>query len=206
MDNEIEEWRFGGTPHQLGAVISTLAEIRTDIVFKVSPKSDGRVRIDFTRQIDFTEPRDRITVQGWAIVQSLPSQNSMVRLFALNPHKPWLYLLPVWDAVVTELKRQGWTIEKVIPEATLLGDKTVIKQPKLGNQLYELADALEDHFDKSELKDLCFKLDVEYENLAGDTKRDKARELVLQLNRKGRIEELKRLCQQKRPNFAEKFS
>lgn len=75
MANVIEEGKFGGTPNQLAAVVSTLAEIRTDIVFKVSPKSDGRVRIDFTRQVDLTEPRGRIIAKG-TLAPKLPNAST----------------------------------------------------------------------------------------------------------------------------------
>lgn len=41
-----------------------------------------------------------------------------------------------------------------------------------------------------ELKTLCFKLFVDFDNLGGDTKSAKARELILNLERSGRMEEL----------------
>ncbi|MCB9419671.1 MAG: hypothetical protein H6667_07695 [Ardenticatenaceae bacterium] len=71
--------------------------------------------------------------------------------------------------------------------------------------LVNLADALEKHFSKNELDDLCFRLGVDDENVPGDTKRDKARGLVKYLDRRGRIEELIKLCQQERPELKEKF-
>ena len=44
--------------------------------------------------------------------------------------------------------------------------------------LVELRSSIEAHFNKSELEDLAFRLDIKYDNLRGETLRDKARELV----------------------------
>ena len=44
---------------------------------------------------------------------------------------------------------------------------------------------LVDHFNESELKDLCFQLQIDYENLAGSAKPDKARELIAYFDRRG---------------------
>jgi len=46
------------------------------------------------------------------------------------------------------------------------------------------------HYTLDEMKTLCFKLFVDYDNLGGDTKSAKARELILHLERGGRIEDL----------------
>jgi hypothetical protein len=55
------------------------------------------------------------------------------------------------------------------------------------------------HFDLSELKTLCFELNIDYEAIAGETKPDKSRELVKFAYRTGRIPELLEQCQQSRP-------
>ncbi len=46
------------------------------------------------------------------------------------------------------------------------------------------------HYTLDEMKTLCFKLFIDYDNLGGDTKSAKARELILYLERGGRIEDL----------------
>lgn len=56
------------------------------------------------------------------------------------------------------------------------------------------------HFGEDDLKTLCFDLDVDYENLAGETKSSKARELILELERQGRLPELVERCKRARPN------
>ena len=63
-----------------------------------------------------------------------------------------------------------------------------------------LRQLLTDYFNETELRNLCFDLDVEYENLSGPTKADKARELVSLLKRSDRIPELLKRCSKLRPN------
>jgi hypothetical protein len=47
------------------------------------------------------------------------------------------------------------------------------------------------HFDLSELQDLCFNLSIDFDNLNGENKRDKAREAVAYCQRYDLIPELK---------------
>ena len=59
---------------------------------------------------------------------------------------------------------------------------------------------LKANFNDSELRDICFELQIDYENLAGTNKADKARELMLYLDRRDRLLEILKICQQLRPN------
>jgi hypothetical protein len=65
--------------------------------------------------------------------------------------------------------------------------------------LVDLHDELEVHFDEGELKDLCFRLGVDYENLAGACKKDKVRELVKHCDRMGTMADLLEKCRVLRP-------
>ena len=56
--------------------------------------------------------------------------------------------------------------------------------------LIQLRQILDEHFDENELKTLCFDLDVDYDNLPGEGKASKVRELITYLRRRGRIFEL----------------
>jgi len=56
-------------------------------------------------------------------------------------------------------------------------------------------------FDESELRTLCFELDIDYESLLGEGTADKARELVSDLGRKGCLNELIRLGKEVRPDI-----
>ena len=68
--------------------------------------------------------------------------------------------------------------------------------------LPELRDQIETHFNKSELQDLCFDLDIRYDNIPGDALKDKARELVDYCKRSDRLPELVGRCHELRPRVA----
>jgi hypothetical protein len=54
-------------------------------------------------------------------------------------------------------------------------------------------------FSESELRDLCFDLGIDFEELPGETKSDKARELIAYCLRRGLVFELLTQCAQLRP-------
>jgi hypothetical protein len=64
----------------------------------------------------------------------------------------------------------------------------------------QLRQLLSRHFDESELQTLCFDLGVDYDNLPGDGKAEKARELIEYLERRGRIQELIDVGKKLRPD------
>lgn len=55
------------------------------------------------------------------------------------------------------------------------------------------------HFSESDLRHLCFILKVDYENLPGQTRRGKARELILYFEKHERLSELVAACRRERP-------
>ncbi len=62
--------------------------------------------------------------------------------------------------------------------------------PKNELNLPEILERLDWQLNERELRELCFKLRVDYENLASGGKKDKARELIDFLERRGRVDEL----------------
>lgn len=66
--------------------------------------------------------------------------------------------------------------------------------------LINLQKQLVEHFDLSEMQQLCFDLGIDYEELAGETKTDKTRELVKLGYRIGRISDIVKRCAELRPN------
>ena len=58
-------------------------------------------------------------------------------------------------------------------------------------------------FDQAELKDIAFDLDVEYDDLPGETHRDKVRELTAYLDRHGRVADLVAYLRVHRPELAD---
>jgi len=67
-------------------------------------------------------------------------------------------------------------------------------------QLVALADQISRYFDLEETRDLCFRLGNEYDDLRGEGKRGRVRELVRALERNGRLPELLPLLQKLRPS------
>jgi hypothetical protein len=65
--------------------------------------------------------------------------------------------------------------------------------------LYEL---LIRYFDEEELRTVCFKLEVEYDNLRGEGSQAKARELIKYLDRRDRISDLVEICERERSNVS----
>jgi formylglycine-generating enzyme required for sulfatase activity len=57
-------------------------------------------------------------------------------------------------------------------------------------------------FDAEELRTLCFDLKVDYDDLRGEGRAGKARELVAYFERRGRISEFVAYCRRVRPNFS----
>ncbi|HRQ42572.1 MAG TPA: hypothetical protein PLD25_32045 [Chloroflexota bacterium] len=64
----------------------------------------------------------------------------------------------------------------------------------------KLRQILNDYFNESELQNLAFDLGVDYENLPGKSKGDKAREIIAFLERRGRLSDLIQTCCRLRPN------
>ncbi len=63
----------------------------------------------------------------------------------------------------------------------------------------DLRSLIADSFNKSELRSLCFDLDINFENLQGETLEDKSRELITYCKRQGRLEDLISRCRELRP-------
>ena len=66
----------------------------------------------------------------------------------------------------------------------------------------KLLEILRTYFDDSELRDVCFLLDVDYDLLPGRSKGEKARELITYLERRQKITELIAICKQLRPDLS----
>lgn len=66
----------------------------------------------------------------------------------------------------------------------------------------DLRQTLVDSFNESELRDIAFDLGIDYEIISGLSKRDKARELIVHVQRHGRLRELIDMIVYLRPNLA----
>ena len=68
--------------------------------------------------------------------------------------------------------------------------------------LINLRRILTERFDDGELRTLCFDLGIEYDNLSGPGKADKARELVVYSERHGLISKLVSVAQEQRRDIS----
>lgn len=64
----------------------------------------------------------------------------------------------------------------------------------------ELQDVLIEFFNEEDLKNLAFDMGIDYESLPADGKQGKARELIVQTQRDGRLWMLLAECEKARPN------
>jgi hypothetical protein len=64
----------------------------------------------------------------------------------------------------------------------------------------KLAEIIKTYFDDNELRDLCFQVHVDYEELKGQRKSDKVRELITFLHRRGQGDELIETIRRLRPH------
>jgi len=85
-------------------------------------------------------------------------------------------------------------IEDQVKEAERVGGL----EPKHRTRLLQV---LSDRFDEGDLRTLCFTLEIDYEILPGQGKRDKARELIQYLERRERISDLVEAGKQLRPDI-----
>lgn len=67
--------------------------------------------------------------------------------------------------------------------------------------LAKLLQYLDDYFDLEDLKTLCFKLGVDYDDLGGEGQIGKARELIRYLQKRGRLDTLVAAMAQERPHL-----
>jgi hypothetical protein len=65
-----------------------------------------------------------------------------------------------------------------------------------------LRQILAERFDEGELRTLCFDLGIEYDDLPGKGRADKARELVAYLERRDRIPDLIEIGERIRPDVS----
>lgn len=64
----------------------------------------------------------------------------------------------------------------------------------------KLSDQISEYFNAEELADLCYRLNIQYDNLAGSTVSAKARELTDYCRRHGRTDKLVATCRELRPH------
>jgi hypothetical protein len=64
----------------------------------------------------------------------------------------------------------------------------------------KLRDMIVLYFSEEEVKDICFVMNIDYDNLPGEEKLSKTRELLQHCKRRGRVSELTHACNRLYPN------
>ena len=103
-------------------------------------------------------------------------------------------ILRAWNVSVQDHPDDVDELSQPIPSEQPPSHRTIVDRVKLRQILI-------DYFNEDELRDLCFDLRVDYENLAGASKVGKARELIAFVERHGRFQELVEHAQYLRPNI-----
>lgn len=68
-------------------------------------------------------------------------------------------------------------------------------------ELVALQDRIRKSFSLDDIRELCFKLTVPYDDLPGESLRNKARELVVWMQHRGRLDDLRAACEEARPQI-----
>lgn len=96
--------------------------------------------------------------------------------------------------IIPALEKLKLDIAELLPLAQAIKPKAVLlpRAPFLHTQMAE-------YFNDGEIRDIAFQMTIDYENLQGLTKSERALSLVLEANRTERIQELVKICQGMRP-------
>lgn len=104
--------------------------------------------------------------------------------------------------VVVALKGNPSQIIQVIKTAAPRGNGPIQPKESLYAQRKRFREHMINAFSLEELKDICFDLEIEYENLSGHTQRNAfVRELIAYTQRVGRLTELIQVLQAERPHL-----
>ncbi len=100
------EWIFNGTPEQFGGAVGVLNNREGEWLIEVTHKSGGQIEVVF-RNLE----KEQEDWHGWAIAHARP-MGTVISLHALNVDYK-TRLASLWKRLVKELRRQGWSIDKL---------------------------------------------------------------------------------------------
>jgi hypothetical protein len=161
-------------------------------------------------------PLMRVLVGGRRLPTPRPEWDfcaSLHQLAGIGEAEEWLawantagYQVPsleVLAGVVLALKGNPGQIVEVIKTQFPQSGGPVQPKATIREQRRQLRQLLTDFFSLSELKNICFDLEIDYENLPEhDQKSGFVRELLAYAGRIGRLHELIQLCREERPQLA----
>ncbi len=144
--------------------------------------SGGRVYISY-----FLKDVVSVTFRNWRFVLPMGIlvgySDGRQELFGVMKREQWA------NAILTAKANAGpvGETERASDGSVLDADDVAIRQ------------RLSRHFSQDEIKTLCFDLGVDYDDLAGISKDEKARELVVRLDRDGKLPQLLKRGKELRP-------
>ncbi len=94
--------------------------------------------------------------------------------------------------------KADWERQKAELESQLTDVTVESASPVKRAERQKLQTRLREHFDKEELRSLCFKLGIEYDDLRGESRMGKIEGLITYCERHGRTDELVTICRQLR--------
>lgn len=144
------------------------------------------------------------TSDTWRLQLPLLRRHAAVRFASLDDENAFRHLLAgVWGIAPIDVDRRlgnSSANARASQSSAPNAHPSITTMPSLKRQPQAVFDALAKYFDESELHMLSFSLDVDYEDLAGASRTDKAMALVTYCDRRGRLSELSRAIQAARPN------
>ena len=143
------------------------------------------------------------SIPPYALFASTAVYNSFMDAASYAPATP-RRLTQLWQAALANMGKLEAIDEGVLQkavEAVRARDAEAKAAETTGKQidLGRLQSLIDESFNDNEVRDLCLDLDVDYDNLGGGNKKGKIRELVLLLNRTGRVPDLLVRCRALRP-------
>jgi hypothetical protein len=128
-----------------------------------------------------------------------------------NEAEPGHIWYPVWERIKNDMKKSSGLTKTDF----VISQKTMPKEsdaPKLSNITEDrkisiiLQELLTSKLSLEELRDFCFEINIDYENIGGETKSGKIRELLIHLERRNKLEIIKLWLKTKRPDIWNKMS
>lgn len=138
-----------------------------------------------------------------SVNRNLPNLRAQLRSLVRTCQNHSNGLIELVDAVATYDGETAVSVQQLrqllqaVPPAVPSRSETNVPSP-LDNKL-SLRDKILQYFNVGELRDMCMALSFDYDDLGGEGRSNKVRELVLYMERHGRTQELIYYCQQTRP-------
>lgn len=116
-------------------------------------------------------------------------------------------LIQLWQVVLENMGDRDVIDKTILSKSVAILQQRVKQTKQIGRILDEvnpsrLITIMDELFNDDEVRNLCVSLDVDYDNLGSLGKINKIRELVLLINRQGRLLKLVALCRKERSDIA----